>query len=329
MSEQTKIAWCDSTVNFWSGCTKVSPGCSNCYAEKLSKRFDIGKWGPGAPRRLHESAYKLARRLNRKPWVCDECGNGTHDNPFHFGDGWCKNPKCLSTSFHRRRVFAESCGDWLDPEVPVADFARALDTIRQCPDVIWMLLSKRVESFFSRLCDASIYRTVGGRPLCDPDWINAWACRNSLPANIAVGASVEDQQRADERIPHLLRIPARWRFISFEPLLGHINAAYSCFDGGESVGELPGIHQIIIGGESGRNARPCNVEWVRSLVRQGRSAGVPVFVKQLGARPVFTMPPDNAEPLGEITCLDPKGGDPSEWPEDLRVREQPDWEAWR
>ena len=320
MSEQTKIAWCDSTVNFWSGCTKVSPGCANCYAEALSKRGlgtpgrggTFGKWGPGAPRRLHESAFKLAHRLNRKPWVCDRCGvSSTVD------DSHCDACHTDLGGFHRRRIFSLSLGDWLDPEVPVEWLARMLDTIRTCPDVIWMLLTKRPQSFFSRLADASIYRTVGGRPLCDPDWVNAWACRNSPPNNIAVGTSVEDQQR-DHRISDLIHIPARWRFLSLEPLLGPV-----------ALPKLDGIHQLIIGGESGPKSRTCNVEWMRSLVRQGRSAGVPVFVKQLGARPVFRMPPDNAEPMGEITCLDPKGGDPSEWPEDLRVREQPDWEATR
>ena len=268
--------------------------------------------------------------------MCNRCGKAFVGQQAHF----CKYDEATfrpdESEWHRRRIFSLSLGDWLDPEVPVEWLARMLDTIRTCPDVIWMLLTKRPQSFFSRLADASIYRTVGGRPLCDPDWVNAWACRNSPPNNIAVGTSVEDQQR-DHRISDLIHIPARWRFLSLEPLLGSVllptcNGKADCPLGdapGHSDSPLGGIDWLIIGGESGPKSRTCNVEWMRSLVRQGRSAGVPVFVKQLGARPVFRMPPDNAEPMGEITCLDPKGGDPAEWPEDLRVREQPDWEATR
>jgi protein gp37 len=75
MSELTKIQWCDSTLNFWEGCTKVSAGCKSCYAEARDKRFTGGKhWGPGAPRRKSKSAVKDALRLNKKPWICDECG---------------------------------------------------------------------------------------------------------------------------------------------------------------------------------------------------------------------------------------------------------------
>lgn len=76
MGEQTKISWTDSTCNFWSGCTKVSAGCANCYAEGLSKRGlpAIGGWGKGAERKRSKSAVKDALAYNRKPWICDECG---------------------------------------------------------------------------------------------------------------------------------------------------------------------------------------------------------------------------------------------------------------
>ena len=75
MSEQTKIQWADSTINWWEGCTKVSDGCKHCYAEARDKRFTGGKlWGVGAPRRKSKSAVKDALAYNRKPWICDECG---------------------------------------------------------------------------------------------------------------------------------------------------------------------------------------------------------------------------------------------------------------
>lgn len=153
-----------------------------------------------------------------------------------------------------------------------------------------------------------------------------------------LGTSVENQEQADKRIPHLLRCPAAVRFLSCEPLLGAVDLGQylprTCCMGerdyldmdGEYMGSgpcdchgqpLPGVDWVIAGGESGPGARPCDVAWIRSIVSQCRDAGVAVFVKQLGRRPVI---PAN-EPW---TCLDRKGGDPAEWPEDLRVREMPE-----
>jgi protein gp37 len=121
-----------------------------------------------------------------------------------------------------------------------------------------------------------------------------------LPPSAWIGASVEDQAAAERRIPHLLKIPAVVRFLSVEPLLGPI--AFTTLDG---------IAWGIVGGESGPRARPCDLGWIRSVVAQCRAYGVPPFVKQLGRRPVG------------LRLADDKGGDPAEWPEDLRVRKFP------
>jgi len=237
----------------------------------------FGKWGTGAPRRLHESAFKLAHRLNRHPLVCDECGSAevrTVANWRCCDD--CGEPAkahvcvCGSRSIHRRRVFSLSLGDWLDPEVPVEWLARMLDTIRQCDQATWILCTKRPEYFQRRLFMAW--------PLCGSDtanWVQAWA-NGTPPKNICVLTSIENQEAADERIPHMLRIPARWRGLSCEPLLGPL----SLLDVGTGY-PLAGLDWLIIGGESGPKARPCNVGWVRSLVEQGKAAGVATFVKQI------------------------------------------------
>ena len=137
MSEITKIEWCDSTVNFWRVCTEVSPGCAHCYARERERRFrGPGTWGRGVPRIWHESAVKLAHRMNRKPWVCDRCGvSSTVD------DSHCDACHTDLGGFHRRRIFSLSLGDWLDPEVPVEWLARMLDTIRVCDQVQWLLLT--------------------------------------------------------------------------------------------------------------------------------------------------------------------------------------------
>lgn len=135
-------------------------------------------------------------------------------------------------------------------------------------------------------------------------------------SNCWLGVSVEDQETADERIPWLLQTPAAVRFVSAEPLLGpivfdqqvHLERRTKILTGASA----PRIDWVIVGGESGPKARPCNVEWIRSIVQQCKDASVPCFIKQLGAN-VHGW-------CAEITG---KGGDPSEWPADLRVREWP------
>lgn len=87
----------------------------------------------------------------------------------------------------------------------------------------------------------------------------------------------------------------------------------------------PGLSWLIVGGESGPKARPMDLAWARSLVEQGRAASVPVFVKQLGRRPIVDHAALGDPPSTYYLCLrDSHGGDPEEWPEDLRVREFPD-----
>jgi len=167
------------------------------------------------------------------------------------------------------------------------------------------------------------------------DWDWDW-----WPAShIWVGVSVEDQQRADLRVPVLLEVPAKVRFLSCEPLLGPIDLAghlypEGCPDGcgyrwpddpdardcgctGPCCTDAwrpdPGIHWVIVGGESGLGARPMDIEWATDLVEQCQGAEVAVFVKQLGAHPWRGDQP--------WQCRDPKGGDPAEWPADLRVRQ--------
>lgn len=174
------------------------------------------------------------------------------------------------------------------------------------------------------------------RAMLAPEW-DRWP----LP-NVWLGTSCEDQAAADARIPHLLKCPAAVRFISAEPLLGPIDltdifTGTRTHDGGRKTGitwsafrphNSRGVDWVIVGGESGGGGRPCNVEWIRSIVRQCDAALVPCFVKQLGARPVHSVEEYDADAKPkrwtEIKLKgDPKGGDPAGWPEDLRVREWP------
>ena len=168
--------------------------------------------------------------------------------------------------------------------------------------------------------------------------------------NVWLGTSVENQATADERIPLLLQTPAAKRFVSYEPALGPVD--FSCIwfrqPGGETLWNalrssppdaggkwagIRGLDWLIVGGESGPGARPFDVAWARSTVEQCKSAGVAVFVKQLGARPYglgtdlrlarVTDREDAKNDLFSLGLRDRKGGDWSEWPEDLRVREFP------
>ncbi|MEK9505135.1 DUF5131 family protein [Gaopeijia maritima] len=283
MAENSGIQWTDHTFNPWWGCTKVSPGCANCYAETLAvTRRKLPVWGP-APR--------FGRKL--------------------MSEGHWKGPekwnRAAAAAGERHRVFCASMADVFDEHPDVTEpRARLFDLIERTPHLDWQLLTKRPHRVLE---------------LVPPDW------HDGFPSNVWLGTSVEDQQRAEERIPILLQMPAAVRFLSCEPLLGPVdldgNWGYAGSATLDVLDEWP-IDWVIVGGESGPGARPCNVEWIRSLVGQCRNAGTAVFVKQLGSRPCSNVirwaDPDRLS-LG--TIHDRKGGDPEEWPEDLRVREFP------
>ncbi|MCC6672148.1 MAG: DUF5131 family protein [Planctomycetes bacterium] len=172
--------------------------------------------------------------------------------------------------------------------------------------------------------------------------------------NVWLGVSVEDQATADARIPLLLQTPAAIRFVSYEPALGPVNLTAIRRTRAEGFmrpldGRFNRLDWVIVGGESGPKARPCDVEWIRSVVQQCKAAGTPCFVKQLGAH-IITRNDDGWEgdtprswPMNtrfdehirgyredyqgapvrvRLRCR--KGGHPSEWPEDLRVRQWPE-----
>jgi protein gp37 len=141
------------------------------------------------------------------------------------------------------------------------------------------------------------------------------------PENLWAGTSVT-QQSTTVRLRYLRCVRARVRFVSAEPLLSAVDLS----------GRLGGIHWVITGGTSGAGAAPTHIEWIRNIVAQCKAANVAVFVKQLGAAPVFFDDGDGAGgPIYErrvgppdfLKIKDPKGGDMSEWPEDLRVRQFP------
>lgn len=271
----TAIGWTDHTLNFWWGCTKVSPACTNCYAEKFAAyagRRIFGhpvEWGPGKQRgeRL-ERARKEALALDRK----------------------------AVKAGHRYRVFVNSMSDWLDVEVPIEWLEFLLETIFLCPNLDFQLLTKRPENFWSKLESAmesfqdSQMNTTFWR------WLCLWG-NHRAPNNVWIGTTVEDQTRADERIPHLLKIPAQVRFLSCEPLLGPVELPVQWEepeDGGKPY--LDGIHWVIAGGESGaKNVRLSHPNWFRSLRDQCVGINVPFFFKQWGDWMPLAQAPESAQ----------------------------------
>jgi hypothetical protein len=313
--KDTKIEWCDNSWSPWRGCTKVSPGCAHCYAETLSKRNPavLGQWGKGKP------------RVKAKNWNEPVKWNRSAQSEWDL------------VSFKSPTVFPSLC-DWLDDEVPIEWLAEFLQLVHETPNLTWLLLTKRPENWVSQIESAVVW--LANRQM-ESDWIpevlvwlQSWRDEGVPPTNVWVGTSVEDQQRADERIPELLKIPARGRFLSLEPLLGPVDVhrwlrprwSETLTERNTRPLESECLDWLIIGGESGGGSRPCNVEWIRSLVAQGKVGGAATFVKQLGAMPVGPTP----EVRGRVGWVDaewklnhPKGGDPAEWPEDLRVRQFP------
>lgn len=243
MGKQTGIEWTNHTFNPWWGCTKVSPGCANCYAERDSKRWGQ-EWGKGAPRRV-------------------------------FGDNHWKDPLHWNEQARRdgvrRRVFCASMADVFEEEAPVGQLDRLWDLIRRTPNLDWQLLTKRPHLIASKL---------------PADWGQGFP-------NVWLGTSVEDQKRAEERIPELLKVPARIHFLSCEPLLGPVDLedlsvpvfTYETDDHTDAESGLVrvgGIDWVIAGGESGPNARPVHPDWLRMLRTQVEEAGAAFFFKQWG-----------------------------------------------
>ncbi|RQQ64396.1 phage Gp37/Gp68 family protein [Burkholderia stagnalis] len=284
MSENTKIEWCDHTFNPWEGCQKVGPGCDHCYAETRNARFGGGtavNWGPGAPRRRTSAANW------RKPLAWEAA-----------------HAEFFAAHGRRQRVFCASLADVFDNAVPDAWRADLFDLIWNTPHLDWLLLTKRIGNAGPMIARAL---ELAGRNVNTPwPWSNVW-----------IGATIVDQAEADRDIPKLLELPARLRFLSMEPLLGHVDlesvewpaiaghrvdvlrggywnkagvlACGSAAGLGEPRGgftnhsDMPGrIDWVIAGGESGPAARPMHPDWACSLRDQCAAAGVPFLFKQWG-----------------------------------------------
>lgn len=304
MSDQTNIEWADSTFNPWIGCTKVSPACDHCYAERDTKRFGRVEWGAGKPRvRTSAANWKLPERWNAVPFFQCQCGWRGSANELVWKseqDAHCAACGTENIEEARRRVFCASLADWLDNEVPIGWLVDLLDLIRRTPNLDWLLLTKRIGNWSGRLKKARLWMSAQPKGW-EETWqfVADWQDRKP-PANVWVGATVVHQAEVDRDVPKLLQVPARVRFLSIEPMLGpidltvvHIGDLYFLdalrgretilHDGGMPTKGLFGaVDWIIAGGESGPHARPMHPDWVRSLRDQCAAAGVPFLFKQHG-----------------------------------------------
>ncbi len=302
MGDNTKIEWADSTWNAIRGCSRVSAGCANCYAEGMAARFsDPGQWGHGL----------AERRDGRGRWT----GKVTLDEKALLKPLSWRKP---------RRIFVTSIGDPFHLEVPDEWLDRLFAVMALARQHTFQMLTKRPERMREYVVDVMERRSghiadaaetalaaSGARRDIAGAWEDVFEQTYPLP-NVWLGTSVEDQATADERIPHLLATPAALRFISAEPLLGpgdltkirttcgamggHAiqddDAGYTLNalvrDGGEEDSDDPhglfhdAIDWVIAGGESGPEARPMHPDWARDLRDQCAAAGTPFMFKGWG-----------------------------------------------
>lgn len=310
MSARSRIEWTDATWNPIRGCSRVSPGCENCYAERQAMRFS----GEGQP------WHGLVRRVN---------GHPTWTGKTRLIESMLDEP---SRWRRPRRVFVCSMSDLFHESVPDEWIDRVFAVMALCPQHTFQVLTKRA----ARMRDYCSSSATLGRVTA----LVAEVCEGTSGAdfklqhhddglngirleNVWLGVSVENQEAADERVPRLLETPAAVRFLSCEPLLGAVDLTRICDrskpralwinciepkEASPAHSELIAmlgpdypyarIDWIIAGGESGPGARPMHPEWARSLRNQCVGTEVPFFFKQWGE-----WAPHRAQPGGD------EGGD--------------------
>jgi protein gp37 len=246
---KTTIGWTDYTWNTTFGCTHVSAGCKNCYAEALALRFGHSK----------------------HPWT----------KPYEAENVKVK-PEKLKEPFSLRqpgRVFVDSMSDLFHPLVPAEHVAKVFAVMAATPHLTYQILTKRPERMCQLLVDPTATQAVAEAAdelAGDWGWCHIWGNNPEdfpwpLP-NVWLGTSVEDN-RVAARVADLCATPAAVRFVSAEPLIGPVDLVHWLAPPAE-------LHWVIAGGESGPNRRPMDLFWLEELARQCAWAGVPIFVKQ-------------------------------------------------
>lgn len=356
MSGKSKIEWTQKTWNPVRGCSEISPGCANCYAARQAIRYagalecDVCK-GEGGRQGRKCSACRGSGFTYRGPFVgfVERSPLGT--------PRWTKRVELLGATV------LEAPLRWREPATvfvnSMSDLFHEALTDEQIEDVFAIMalasrhtfqvltkrarrmrdwlnredIAERMDAAVERAMDRPSYRGPSGHAcfVQEDGEVERWP----LP-NVQTGVSVENQRMAEERLPLLLEARTAFRFVSVEPMVEAVDLMSALWNGAvaeevmmrfatdvdektASLRPVFGLDWVIVGGESGPKARACELGDVRRIVRQCRRSKIPIFVKQLGAHARaraggFVIP---------FRTKHPRGGDPLEWPKDLRVREMP------
>lgn len=335
MADGTHIEWTDATWNPITGCSVVSPGCTNCYAMKLA-------------------GTRLKHHWSRKDLTVDTKAGPVWTGRLNFNLEWLDQPLRWTKP---RMIFVCAHGDLFHESVPDEWIDRVFAVMALCPQHVFQVLTKRADRMraYMRAFVAGGRAVVfAGKGLAPPGRLagilaeigNAYpACSPLGPLpNVWLGVSVEDQKRANERIPDLLATPAAVRWLSMEPLLGPVDLEaawhgenaldsecwgecnwcrlgdeypplHNCQKHRQSRAESDkgrsGLDWIVLGGESGPGARPMHPDWARTVRDQCAAAGVPFFFKQWGD----WHPMGQMLPCGAINAMT-KGERPGLWDAD-------------
>lgn len=289
----TGINWTDESWNPSVGCSKISPGCVNCYAAEAAKSARLQQFPQYQEVKDWDGTIAFVEDALDKPLK------------------W-KKPK---------KIFVCSMSDLFHENVPDKTLLAVFDIIRHCPQHTFQILTKRPENALRKFWELDLAE---------------------LP-NVWMGVTVENQEMANQRIPILLQIPADKRWLSMEPLLGKVNLSdmdrivdylndaiideppwksknkydHARYGSWEDFTFLKAIDWVVVGGESGKNARPCNIEWIEAIAEQCKEANVPVWVKQMGKNSIgdtgYNVRPANDPAWSKFENL----------PQHLQIREFP------
>ena len=317
MSDNTKISWTDATWNPVTGCSPVSEGCRNCYAERDWPRLSSN----------NKTIY---------------FGRTFSDVQLH------KERLSIPLKWRRpRKIFVNSMSDLFHPSLSDEEIDQVFAVMALAQEHIFQILTKRPErmkEYFSKLEQdmarrfhlfqtiRDIAQTERIQKVLDPE------VSFGLPLkNVWLGVSVENQEAADDRIRILLEIPATLHWISMEPLLGPVSleevpvGMLGPLRPGAKT-NLPKVKWVVVGGESGPAARPMEGDWLRKIKYECEAANVPLFVKQLGAAYSDSKDglagkslkiPEEAIYLLKRRFAHRSGADIEEWPEEFKKREFP------
>jgi protein gp37 len=301
MAENTKIEWCHHTFNAWRGCTKVSAGCANCYAETLSHRNPgtLGVWGPNGTRVVAaDSAWREPVKWNKAAAKAGERHRVFCASLADVFEDW----QGLMTNSNGSTATTSPAVPWMAVARPTDFHGNPVEPDRQPNPDVRPLTMDDVRSRLFALIDATPnldWLLLTKRPERVLHWLPPHWRTAGFPRNVWLGTSVENQQAADERIPHLLRVPAAVRFLSMEPLLGPVDLRRFLPNLHTGFPRGPRVGWGIVGGESGHGARPMHPRWARSLRDQCQAAGVPFFFKQWGEYATSTMVPADRVLVGK------------------------------